>query len=157
MRGKKVDNEFLTEFISACAINNKCSPQEIVLEAEKEISDLEYKIKELEKLKLRRSKLLDVITTFNYDKKQTKPYEVDNLRYFKITNQHICKFICDLITDNGLQIDSIKSNVFSDADILYCIKQLLEHKVLYRVGNYVVRGNDYQSYYRLIFQNNETK
>jgi hypothetical protein len=157
MRGKKVDNEFLTEFISACAMNNKCSPQEIVLEAEKEISQIEESIKELQKLKLKRSKLLDVITTFNYDKKQVKQHEINNLHFFKIKNQHICKFICDLISVNGLEIDSIKSNIFLDADILYCIKQLLEYKIIYRTGTYIIRGDNYQSYYKAVFENNETK
>jgi hypothetical protein len=150
MRGKKIDNDFLTGFITNCAENNKCLPEEIVNEAKIEIENIENKIKEVEVLKLRRSKLLDVITIFNSDKKETKHDEVKVLHYFNIENQHICKFICDALVNNNLKIDTIKSNMFSESDILYCVKQLLEHKIIYRTGDCILRGVKFEEYCKAV-------
>jgi len=150
MRGKKIDNEFLTEFITFCSSNNKCLPQEIINEAKKEIEIIEQKIKEVESLKIKRSKLLDVITIFNSEKKIVKQDDLNLLQYFNIENQHICKFICDLLTDNSFKINEIKSDIFSQNDILYCIKQLLEYKVIYKVDDCILRGIKYNEYYKVV-------
>lgn len=152
MRGKKIDNEFLSEFITICAEAEKCMPEEIMLEAQKEIELIDSKILEVEILKVRRSKLLDVITTFS-SKPKSNVEEVKVLHYFNIENQHICKFICDSLTTTGLKIDSIKSTVYTPSDVLYCVKQLLEHKIIYRTGDCILRGNKFDEYYKTILGN----
>lgn len=152
MRGKKVDNDFLSQFISDCAENNKCSSDEILFEAKQKIEFIDNKIKEVEKLKIIRSKLLDVVNIFN-DKNNIKKENDENLYFFEFKNQHICKFICDSLKGSNLIIDSIKSNIYATEDILFCIKQLLEHKIIYRSGNCLIKGSKFEVYYKTIIRN----
>ena len=65
MKGKKVDNEFLSKFINECLNENINSSNDIVNLAKDKILSIDNKIKEVENLKLLRSKLLDVIYTFD--------------------------------------------------------------------------------------------
>lgn len=154
MRGKKIDNDFLGNFISQCATSGAASPDEILLKAKIEISLIDDKIKEVETLKIKRSKLLDVVTIFGEKLKNKPSKEVEeSLPYFNIQNQHICKFLCDSLKSNSLIIDSIKSNVYSKDDILFCVKQLLEHKIIYRTGECLLRGSKFEEYYKTIVGN----
>ena len=153
MRGKKVDNDFLSAFIAECAAEGKCSTTEIISEAKTLISEIDDKIKEVEKLKIKRSKLLDVINMFEIKIKDNKE-EIKALPYFNIKNQNICKFICDSLQLSGLKIDTIKSNIYSSNDILFCIKQLLEHKIIYRTGDCLLRGNKFNEYLQTITGSN---
>lgn len=145
MRGKKVDNEFLSDFISQCSINDKSSIEDIIIEAQNDIFNIENKIKEVELLKVRRSKLLDVIIIFK-EKTLIPKQDKDKLQYFNIKNQHICKFITDTLKDNNLMISSINSTSYSKEDILFCIKQLLEHKIIFKTGDCLVKGINFEEY-----------
>jgi hypothetical protein len=153
MRGKKVDNDFLSSFIAECASLGKGSAKEIVASAKDLISEIDNKIKEVETLKIKRSKLLDVINMFDIKNKNNEN-EIKSLPYFNIKNQNICKFICDSLQLSGLKIDSIKSTIHSSDDILFCIKQLLEHKIIYRTGDCLLRGNKFNEYLQTITGNN---
>lgn len=154
MRGKKIDNDFLSNFIAECATSNKSTTEEVLFEAKNEISLINEKVKEVERLKIRRSKLLDVITVFEENSKKSLSKESEmNLSYFNIQNQHICKFLCDSLKNNSLIINSIESNIYSKSDILYCIKELLEHKIIYRTGECLFRGAKFENYYKTIVGN----
>jgi hypothetical protein len=72
MKGKKVDTEFLSYFISECIKKNKVITEDIIQEAKEEITNIDSKIKEVEKLKILRSKLIDVIHTFEKPAKSNK-------------------------------------------------------------------------------------
>lgn len=64
MKGKKIDKEFVSDFIKECIKNNKITPSEFISEARFQISEIDNKIIEVVKLKPLRSKLLDVISSF---------------------------------------------------------------------------------------------
>ena len=151
MRGKKIDSQFLTDFISSCVVEGNITPDEIVLVAQKEINFINSQIKKVEDLKLRRSKLLDVITTFKEPPKASKE-EARILTFFQIQNPHICKFILDFIKEKPFNRNKLGFCSFSDSDINFCIKQLLEHRVIAKVGEVFLRGETFAEYLKFVLQ-----
>lgn len=155
MKGKKIDNEFLSEFISNCIKKGLFSSEEIVGLAQSKITDIDLKIREVESLKLLRSKLLDVITAF---KKTNKDKKDDNelLSFYKIQNAQISKLICDNVKNKLNIINMIyDTKQFSTTDIIFCIKQLLENKIILKTeGNYFIEGEMFEQYYSFLLKSN---
>lgn len=151
MRGKKVDTEFLSNFIKKCADENKCSPDQILQEAKDQIYKIDNKIREVESLKINRSKLIDVINAFDKQEKVT-PDIAKSLPLFNIKNGHICKFICDLLKCNNIKFESIYTDNFNTHDILFCVKQLIENKIISKVGDYLLQGSRYDEYVKIVLQ-----
>lgn len=151
MKGKKVDTEFLSNFIAKCVQQGIYSPEEMVNSAKTKISNIDDKIKEAESLKLIRSKLLDVIYTFEKPIKNRKE-EARILCFFDIKNQHICKFICDSLKNKSTNINDLKHPSYASPDVVFCIKQLLEYKVISRVGDCVLRGESFDEYMKFVLK-----
>lgn len=152
MRGKKVDSQFLTDFIGDCVRDGKITPDEMVITAQKEIEFINLQIRKVEDLKVRRSKLLDVISTFEKPIKSHKE-EAKILTFFQIENPHICKFICDLIKDQPCtNKNNLVNSQFSQHDINFCVKQLLEHRVIAKVGESILRGEMFGKYVKFVLQ-----
>lgn len=151
MRGKKSDIDFVSNFIVECAQVGKNSPEQIVNEAKIKIEEIDNKIKEVEALKITRSKLLDVVSTFNTDKGKHENGKILNL--FNINNHHFCKPICLLIKENPVKIDTIISSVKVDSqNILFCIKQLMEYKIISKTGDFFLRGARFDEYMTFVLQ-----
>lgn len=151
MRGKKVDSQFLTDFIQICVAVGQATPEEIVEMAQKEIEHINTQIKKVEELKLRRGKLLDVVATFQKPIKTTKE-EARILSFFQIQNPHICKFICDLVRAQPRNREKFSDPQYSSHDINFCIKQLLEHRVIAKVGESLLRGEMFDEYAKFVLQ-----
>ena len=152
MKGKKIDSFFLSEFITECTSLGISSSEEIVAHAQSSIEDIDVLLKKINKLKIKRSKLLDVIEVFSKPSKHIKPEEVEILSFFKIQHPQICKFICDFIKSKVTTIDMLNTNEHDMSDILFCIKQLIEHKVIYKSGNFLLRGESFNKYLKSVFQ-----
>jgi hypothetical protein len=154
MRGKKIDSEFLSNFITDCIGNGKSTTDDILLEARNQIAEIDEKIIEVERLKIIRSKLLDVVIAFGGNNKQkSEDYKLLNL--FNISNIHICKFICDNLKDSAVQIEALYNHGYSIEDIIFCIKQLIEHKVVSRAGNFLLRGESFNMYTKHVLRIDE--
>lgn len=151
MRGKKVDSQFLTEFIQVCASVGYATPEQMVERAQKEIEKISDQIKRVEELKLRRSKLLDVIAIFHKPVKNNRE-EVRILSFFQIQNPHICKFICNLVKTHPRNREQLEHLRYSSHDINFCIKQLLEHRVIAKVGDSLLRGEMFDEYAKFVLQ-----
>jgi uncharacterized protein YktA (UPF0223 family) len=151
MRGKKVDSQFLTDFISSCIMKGNTTPDEMALAAQREIDFINSEIRKVEDLKLRRSKLLDVVVTFKEPVKANKE-EARILTFFQIQNPHICKFLIDLIKINPLNREELICPFFSSHDVNFCVKQLLEHRVIAKVGETLLRGENFDEYLRFVLQ-----
>lgn len=149
MRGKKTDPEFLSNFINKCVGLNQTSQEEIVQAARLEIQDIDDKIIEVEKLKIIRSKLLDVINVFETNVSSHKE-EAKILSFFNIQHPNICKYICLFLKKESLKIDKIPTTEFPKSDLLFCIKQLQEHKVIAKTGEYVIRGTKFDDYMKFV-------
>jgi hypothetical protein len=152
MKGKKVDTEFLSEFITNSIQAGLQTPEQIVESAQAEIAEIDKQIKWIEQKKVIRSKLLDVVATFNKTGKPSKSEEVRILSFFKIQNVPICKMICDQVREGVTTIDELSSMNYPAPDVLFCIKQLLEHKILYKSGPRILRGEMFDEYLRFVLR-----
>lgn len=153
MKGKKIDTEFLSAFITECIDNNKSSTDEIINEAKSRISSIDQKIKEVEALKVIRCKLLDVVINFEKENDASnKIRESKILSLFNIQNSNICKFICDSIKESSINIELLYGKNYSNKDIIFCIKQLLEYKVICRNNNCLSRGELFDEYLKFVLR-----
>jgi plasmid rolling circle replication initiator protein Rep len=152
MRGRKSDSQFLSDFISQCVLSGEDTPEMIVNRAKNIISEIDDEIKRVEAQKIRRSKLLGVIETFEKANKTSKHDEAKILSFFKIQNQQVCKFICDHLKVGVVSINEISNHQHSAHDVLFCIKQLIEHKVVSKSGNHLLRGEAFDEYLTFVLR-----
>ncbi len=144
MKGKKIDSDFLSLFIEECVNNSKSSTEEIVNEARSRISEIDKKIVEVERLKTVRSKLLDVITTFEPKVKQSKSDDAKILALYNMHYSDLCKDICLKLKSAPIKISALISD--KNSNYIFCIKQLIEHKVLKKTGEILSHGEMYDLY-----------
>jgi hypothetical protein len=152
MKGKKNDPEFLSLFINQCVQQEYLTPEEMVKAAQQEIAQIDQKILEVERMKIRRSKLIDVITTFQKPNKPSRTEEVRLISFFQIQHPHICKFICDRLKDKPSTKDQLVNTKFSIHNLNFCIKQLLEHKVIAKIGDSFLRGDMFEEYLKFVLR-----
>lgn len=145
MKGKKADSEFVSDFITKCVTDGITTPDAIAAKAWNMIHEIDEKIQEVEKLKIQRSKLMDVVFTFEKPSKTSKSDEVRALAFFKIQNPLICKVICDKLKSGPCDIEGF-GNSYSKEDIMFGLKQLLENKVIGRTNNFFLRGEAFDEY-----------
>lgn len=138
MRGKKADIDFINDFVTQCLNSNKKSTDDFVHEANLKISEIDNKIKEAEKLKIYRSKLIDVVNHFGPNKKEN----ID-LTYYNLPHQSICKAICELISNSEINIEQI--NIKND-NLFFCIKKMHELKIIKKENNIISKHVNYNNY-----------
>lgn len=151
MRGKKIDNIFIGNFIIECTTNGLISQNEIINEAKNQINDIDEKIKEVEKLKIKRSKLVDVIIKFNANKRKTNNDEIELLKFFKIKNHNACKFICDSVKNIPVNLSSLNSPDFNNQEILFAINQLVNNNILVKLNDLLNKGPNFDKYMKWVF------
>lgn len=152
MRGKKADSEFQSNFITE-SVQHGCDTPELISKRAKDmINEIDQKIKHVEEQKIIRSKLLDVISAFDIPIKSNKLEEAKILSYFKIQNPHICKFICNKLKTCGLTLKELNKTEWSELDLIFCIKQLIEFKVLTKVGDSLLRGENFEEYLKFVLK-----
>ena len=152
MRGRKIDAEFISQFIASCIRLGHDTPATIVSQANQEIYNIDEEIKRVEKLKITRSKLLDVVLTLNKSDKVNKSEEARILPFFKIQHPDICKFICNRMKNGVVTLEDLGQEKYSSQDIIFCIKQLLENKVVAKSGGYLLRGEMFDDYFKFVLQ-----
>ncbi len=65
MKGKRRDNEYLSQFIADCVSENIISSENMCSKAISLLDEIDSKIKEVEELKLIRSKIIYVISVLS--------------------------------------------------------------------------------------------
>lgn len=150
MKGKKINNEFVISFIAQCIQSGYNTPKEITNKAQIEIDEISKKIQEIENLKKIRSNLLDVISCFE---NKNKNYYIDNLNLYKIKNHHICQYIVSLLKDHSILMSDLQTNQFTEHDLIFCVKQLLEYHVISKIGITLLKGEKFQEYIDLLTRN----
>jgi hypothetical protein len=154
MRGKKADPNFVSDFIERAIVSGFQTPEAIVNYAKTLVQGIDDQIKEVEKQKVIRSKLLDVISSF--EKPTTNKLEESKLLpFFKLEYPGMCKFICDIVKKTPIEIGEKMQAIGSgenDPTMKFSIKQLLECKVLNRAGNRVSRGDRFDEYMKFVLR-----
>lgn len=154
MRGKKSDQAFVAEFIAEAIKHGIETPDEIIRDAKKKIEQIDKEIREIEAKKVVRSKLLDVILTFEKQVKSTSE-NASLLPFFRLEYPRMCKFICDVVKKGPIEIGEkfqALGSGESDPTMRFSIKQLLECKVLSRAGNQVNRGERFDEYISFVLR-----
>lgn len=152
MRGKKTDPVFIAEFISEAVQHGMVTTDEIVQDAKKKIDQIDQEIRAMEAKKILRSKLLDVIASF--EKTTTnKLEEAKILSFFKIQYPQTCKDICESLKEvKSLPALSWASFSTDAAEHNYCIKQMIEAKVIARSGDLLIRGERFDEYMKFVLR-----
>ncbi len=150
MRGKKADSEFLSEFISKCIRSGMETPAEIASHARDLIQEIDEEIKRVEKRKVIRSKLLDVVSAFDKPTKSHKADEIRALAFFKIQKPVVCKYICDTLKKSPAGVEGFTNHPVED--IMFGLKQLLEAKVISRSSNVFLRGEMFDEYLKFVLR-----
>lgn len=151
MRGKKVDTDFLSQFISQCVLKNIVNQDEIVKQARSEIFEIDEQIKKVEKLKVVRSKLLDVISTFDKTSPSHKE-EIKILSFFQMQKQDVCQSICHQLKDENMKVEALYFGFYPVADIIFCVKQLIEHKIISKAGDVLIKGSAFDEYVKFVLR-----
>jgi hypothetical protein len=146
MKGKKSDPQFVSQFISNCVKSGFITTEAMVAVAKHDIQDIDLKIKEMESLKITRCKLLDVISTF--EKPEIKIEQAKILPFFNIKHPQICKRICDELKDKNAHIDI--DHIHDSSDYMFCIKQMLDLKIISRYGQFIVWGERFGEYMKFV-------
>lgn len=154
MKGKKADAQYISEFITNCIANGIDNPEGILDLAKKMVSNIDQQLKDIDNKRLVRSKLLDVVAAFEKPIKVSKVQEARVLSFFQIKNAHICRHICNAIKNDTYSKDDLINlcQPFSKHDIVFCVKQLLEHSVLAKSNGLLQRGETFDEYIKFVLR-----
>lgn len=145
MKGKKKDLNFINDFINDCIKLQKLTPEEIVAESVLRINEIDLKIKEVEKLRIIRSKLLDVAEVFTEKDVTSKVNDIQIINFLNIKNIDLCNKICLLVENNPIDFTKISLN-YKEEDIFFCIKQLVKHHIIEKDKNLIQCGCNFANY-----------
>lgn len=145
MKGKKIDVEFVNNFITNCLLENKTSAAEIIKFAQDQINDIDVKLQQIETLKKTRAKLSDVIFTFDKPTKQTNCLQTV-LHLFEIKNHHLCQKILYQVRVKPISILEINIANIKKEDLLFTIKELLQHNVIAKKDDVLIPGEYFDDF-----------
>jgi hypothetical protein len=157
MRGKKSDPEFVSRFIQDAVRDGVETSSAIVDRAKKMMEQIDEEIRIIENKKVVRSKLLDVIASFEVPVKD-KTEDAKLLPFFDLKYPMICKEICDeLYEAKAIPILSwmVGWKYERIAELNFCIKQLIEAKIITRIGDQMLFGERFEEYFSFVL--NESK
>lgn len=149
MRGKKVDIDFVSEYISECATNNVVGTNAIVEKVSEEVAQIDAQIKAVEDLKKRRSKLLDVISTLNKQAKNKSGSEV--IEFFRLSSIVTSANIITMMKNNALSLDIFEDYPEKEQDkIFLAIKEMIRIEILSKKDNDIRPGDRFEEFVNFI-------
>lgn len=157
MRGKKTDTEFVSSFIEESIKSGLTTTEDFLDRAKSMVSSIDEEIKKVEKQKIVRSKLLDVIATFETPNKNKKQEEAKILSFYQIEYPQVCRAICRSLQRGALTIEQLmedKELSINSSNVVFCLKQLMEHKVISKVGNHFLRSDKFDLYLNFVLREN---
>lgn len=150
MRGKKIDTDYVAKFVGECVKKNRTSSEEICEEAKKLIELIDQKIIEAEGLKKTRSKLCDVLISFDETKKDLSKDKVI-LDFHKISSKVISGTILEFLNQDVCSvkflIDNLKKRKYSEEDINFTIKQMIELDIVVKDDKALAKAERYSDFY----------
>ncbi len=152
MKGKKINSDFVNEFITNCLLQDQTSSQQIVNIAKNEIDKIDEKLKQINQLKTLRSNLIDIIALFSKPSKELSSLQ-KILPLFQIKNHHICQLILSQI-NNELDINKINCGNYDKNDINFAIKELILHNVLEKQNYLLSPGKNFKNFFIFVLKIN---
>lgn len=152
MKGKKTDPIFVASFIAESVLSGAETPEQIVARAKRMVIEIDEQIKAVEESKKKRTKLLDVIASFEKGKKD-RAEDAKLLPFFELKYPEKCKDLCDTMKEvNFLPVLSWASFGDKAAEHNFCIKQLLEFEIIMKVGDQWSQGKRFDEYMNFVLQ-----
>lgn len=156
MRGKKIDTNFVADFVASCVKEGHVLSEAICTSANEKIAEIDKQIKEVEELRKLRSKLCDVIISFDTtDKVKDKSIDRDILTFHSINDKNLSLAIIVAMEKNNKEISYEFASLaeFSQPDaVIFTIKQMSKTKIVRILGgghhgnNFLVPGDNYWDY-----------
>ena len=162
MKGKKSDQAFVAQFITESVMCGSATPDEILARAKTFITEIDNEIKAIEKKKITRSKLLDVVEAFEKKEQLDKIVETKILGLFELDYPEICQSICSHIDKsyaNNKKTEINDLSMFYNDNITYsrvrfAIKQMIKLGILIKLDNlHFVSGPRYTEYMKYVLRN----
>jgi hypothetical protein len=150
-KGKKKDLDYLNNFISDCIINNVVSLEDMISAAKQQISEIDQKIIEVENLKKTRCKLLTVVSVLDKNKLINQDFS-KILPLFNINNHYLCQKILYDIKQKPINIASLSIDNIDKQDIISCIKELSEGKVIYINDQHIYAGENFDNFLKFVLR-----
>lgn len=156
MKGKKADPIFVSNFITNCINSGIISAEEIMNKAQSSINEIDVLIQQIEEKKKTRSKLLDVVNSFQISNKN-----IDNdiylLGLFNIHNFNICKYICNLLKVSSISISDLESSPFPKEEVFFCVKQMVDNNIIHKTDKNLLQGIKFSDYLSFVLKDNNDK
>lgn len=166
MKGKKSDPIWVAQFITESIEKGLTTPNEILGRAKKLIDEIDEEIKAIEEKKLMRSKLLDVIETFEKHEPEDKTGEAKILELFDLDYPETCQNICKYIDKSdyyNLEIDDLyyfKCDEVSLSQVKFAAKQMIKAGILCKletdnelgIGARLTAGPRFEEYMKYVLQ-----
>jgi len=131
MKSKKLNLNIVNQFIEICVEKNICAPDQILSEAQKQISEIDLEMFKILKLKNKKLELLEVVNFFS-------EFKENQNKFFMIKNHKVTQEICEKIKSNK------DFNIKNIDPVL--LNQLIEYKILSIENNKIILGNEYEKY-----------
>ena len=82
---------------------------------------------------------------------KSKTVEANILSFFNLSYPDICKFICKNLQSTPITIEYIATH-YLQADVIFCVKQLIEYKIISKSSHYLLRGSQFDNYLKFILK-----
>lgn len=132
MKGRKKDAEFVSQFISRCVQEGRQTAAEIVQAAKDRLASIDRVILGAEKVKKERPQLLDVIASFETDRKDHSS-DKSVLSFYRLKHPNDCRFLARSISAGGFIPDYLTVNMSNEEK--FATKQMLEQDIIKRNEN----------------------
>ncbi len=106
-KGKKINQEFVNEFITKSISDGICSSEEIISQAKKKILEIDKKLVNINALKEKRSNLLDVVISFEVKKEDRSNQKLD-LAIMSLPKNEVIKYLIDTLDYKGIHYSELK-------------------------------------------------
>lgn len=136
MKGKKIDNDFVSQFITNCVSDGISNIKDILIKAEEELNEVDLQIQNINNLKEKRIKLHDVVFSLK-DKNEPKS---DNgfIKYFSLSNYKYVNDIC-----NRLQDKMFLYTLYLDKNIL---DEMVKLKIIKLENDIILKGTNFKEF-----------
>lgn len=154
MKGKKVDIDFMNQYIVDCISDGLVTMESILSITKNKISEIDKQIIELEKLKKMRSKLIDIVNSFDKSEKDNSKAKTI-LKFFSVENKDIAKLIINSLDSNlcvKYQTILHKCHNYPLSDLSKCLKQLKDLDIIIYNNDDIFAGSFFEGYKRFISQ-----
>lgn len=153
MKGKKVDNLFVSDFISNCCETGRVTVDQIAESAKAQMDEIDQKIAEVEDLKKYRSKLLDVLIVFDRNHRHGPQIDQVLVNFHRVKDKRMARTLCEKIFSYS-NVHEIKK-AFPSTEEIHCVKQLLEFNILQRIEETIKAGENFPAFKNFLKENYE--